>query len=187
MTQPSFARRASVFVAFCSLWVGTLVGCSKKTVDLEDLGEVKGTVTFNGKPLSHGAVQFFKDQRMTCVAAIEKDGTYQTPLVPGQFSVAIVTKIEPREIAKLVKEGPPDLVGAPEGRIPQRLATDTANAPKSVDPDSRLPTLASLLEKMPPADRSALEEVQKRFGNPAESGLKVTVTKGPNTHNFDLK
>jgi hypothetical protein len=189
MKKFPFVRQAGFLSASCCWLVVLVVGCSRETnLGVGDLGELKGTVTHNSRPVVHGAVHFYSDKGLTCVAVIEKDGTYRTPLIPGEFKVAIVTMIEPREAARLAKEGPPDLVGAPGGRIPERIPIDGKVVVKDADVEyERLPTLRSLLEKLPPADRSTLEAVQKRYSKPAESGLTVTVKKGPSTHHFDLR
>jgi hypothetical protein len=188
MSKSSFARQARVFASTCGLLLAVAAGCSKNAEpEIADLGEVKGNVTYNGKPVVLGAVQFFKSGTLTCVAVIQKDGTYQTVLVPGEFTVAIVPMIEPREAAKWAKDGPPDMVGVQGGRMPERKAPEGKELKKKSDPFDRLPTLASALAALSPSDRSDLEAVQKRYAKPAESGLKVTVVKGDNTHDFNLK
>jgi hypothetical protein len=186
MAKLFVARRLSLLVVIVGWLASAAAGCAKNNQPgLEDIGQVKGTVTCDGKPVVHGAVEFYRNGVKTCVAAIDKDGTYQTPLLEGAFKVAIVTRIEPREVARLVREGPAELVGTPGGKAPERLMTSGKPA-KTIESDDRIPTLAALLEQLPPADRDLLEAVQKRYADPATSGLSVTVQKGNNTQNFVL-
>jgi hypothetical protein len=187
MSKLYCARQASVLVAACSLWLAVIAGCTKNAeTDMGDLGELKGNVTYEGKPVVMGAVQFFKGGGMICCAVIQKDGTYNTVLVPGEFQVAIVPMIEPRDAARWAKEGPPDVAGIKGGKFPMRKAPGGSDG-KKFDPYDRLPKLDAALAALSPADKTALEQVQERFGNPEKSGLKVTVIKGDNSHNFELK
>jgi hypothetical protein len=187
MTKFSFFRQLGAPLAgYCAL-VALAAGCSTNlNKDLADLGAVKGTVTYNGKPVVHGAVKFFKDKTLTCVATIETDGTYNTVLVPSDFTVAIVTMIEPREAVKLAKEGPREMAGTAEGGLPVRQPINGVEVEKPFDPYSRLPTLAAVLQKLSPGEKSTLEAVQKRYAKPEDSGLTVKVKRGSDTHDFNL-
>jgi hypothetical protein len=161
-------------------------------LEAKDLGELKGTVTFNGKPVVFGAIQFFTDKEMSCVAFIERDGSYHCMMAPGNFKVAIVTMIEPKHAMQWAKEGPP---GAPKGGPPGPGGPGGPGGPKGhggKDPKGsevydRMPTLAKLLEGLSADERSTLETVQTRYGSIAETPLTLTVERGSNKHDFDLK
>lgn len=189
MKRLAIVRQAGVLHAACCVLAALLLGCSSSSqVAVADLGELKGTVTHTGKPVVHGAVQFFKGETLVCVATIETDGSYRTLIVPGEYKVAIVTQIEPREAAKLAREGPPELVGTVEGGAPVR--PPLGGEPEVKEPGGeydRLPTLAAVLAKLTPAERATLDAVQSRYGKADKSGLSVTVEKGLNPHDFQLQ
>jgi hypothetical protein len=183
MRKSSLAHHAGLLALAGCCSAALLLGCSSNPSS--DPAEVKGTVTYDGKPVVHGAVEFYKGGTKTWVAALEKNGSYQTALLSGEFKVAIVTRIEPRELARLVKEGTHDMVGAVGGKMPERPPTDAK--PVRTDPYANLPSLASLLEKLSAEERGTLEAVQKRYADPASSGLTATISAGSNTQDFDLK
>jgi hypothetical protein len=165
-----------------------LVGCSSGPLDVDDLGKLRGTVTYNGQPVVHGAVKFYNGGTLTCVAAIDKDGSYSTTLVPGEYTVAIDTAIEPREAAKMAREGPTEMIGRVGGRMPVRRKNEDGDVQvvKNFDPYDRLPTLDGLLATLTPDEKSRLEAVQKRYGTPEASGLTLKVRRGALAHDFAL-
>lgn len=76
-------------IAMCLL--GTLllaVGCGSDEKP-RDFGKVKGTVTFNGKPLDHGTVIFQHVEGPVSDARINPDGTYELNAAVGETRVAI--------------------------------------------------------------------------------------------------
>jgi hypothetical protein len=203
MAHFSFARQAGLLAATGCLLLALATGCKKKDPDapleMADLGDLKGKVSYNGRPVVHGAVMFFSDKGLVGVAAIEGDGSYAAKLAPGQFNVAVVTTIEPRDARMWAKEGPPGALKGPADKngppppppIPPDKGGPAAKGQghkSGGGPYDRLPTLATLLAKMDPADKSTLEAVQKQYGDVTQSGLSVTVERGSSArHDFELK
>jgi len=73
-----------------------VAGCGRKG----DYGTVRGTVTFNGQPVSEGMVVFFEPQLMVYQGArIQADGSYSVamsdgPGVPvGEYRVAVMPPV----------------------------------------------------------------------------------------------
>ena len=75
-----------------SLLLSTVSGCGSGTKS-----PVSGTVTFDGKPLASGAIQFIPDDlsKGRSEGAVIKDGSYKIPadhgLEPGSYSVSITS------------------------------------------------------------------------------------------------
>jgi hypothetical protein len=85
------------------------VGCGGR-------GNVSGKVTYNGRPLVFGTVQFEASDKTIKQANIEPDGSYSIPRVPvGEAKVA-VSSDNPRSSAfqPLQREGMP-----PPGPLPE--------------------------------------------------------------------
>src|SRR5262245_48999922 len=78
-----------VAVTFCLLGsIALTAGCGPKEKPL-NYGKIKGTVTWNGKPLDHGTVIFQHLEGPATEARINPDGTYETNAVVGETKVAI--------------------------------------------------------------------------------------------------
>lgn len=65
--------------------IGSLIGCSKSNLDLV---QVRGTVTYQGKPLKMGTVTFMptdakRDLVRPAMSGIAADGTYELRTVPN--------------------------------------------------------------------------------------------------------
>jgi hypothetical protein len=162
-----------------------MLGCSSAPPDIKDMATVKGSVTYGGKPVPYAGVHFYKGELLRCIARVEA-GSYETLLLPGDYNVAIVTMIEPKELQKLVMEGPPDLIGVEGGRIPERRKADGVQPENAPDPASRFPTLSAVMGKMSAGDRAIMEAVQKKYAKPDSSGLNLKVIKGEINHDFEL-
>jgi len=74
------ASRLVLTLLFFALFLGA-VGCGRG--DLPDLGEVRGTVTLDGKPLAGVNVQFFPDAGRPAVGTTQNDGSYQLMYTHG--------------------------------------------------------------------------------------------------------
>ena len=64
-----------------------LAGCVN-----EDAGmvPVKGKVTYRGKPVPNGTINFIPDEQRTSYAEIQPDGTYSLLAFPGTHKVVVV-------------------------------------------------------------------------------------------------
>jgi hypothetical protein len=194
-----------LMLAVCCL-AALLASCRGKPSDapltMEDLGQVSGQVTYNGVPVKHGALFFFSPKALICVAPIEGDGSYKARIMPGDFTVGVVTTIEPKDAYRFANEGPP---GTPKGDLskggaampqdggqgpgapggPPKAGGPDGKGPK-LDPYDRYPSLASVKEKMTAEDRNNLDAVQRKYGEAAQSGLTITIHRGTQTKDFRL-
>jgi hypothetical protein len=98
--------RPAVALALLTL---AAVGCAGR-------GDVSGKVTYKGKPLVFGTVQFEASDKTIKQANIEKDGSYSIPGVPvGEAKVA-VSSLNPQssDFQPLQREGQPPPKPRPE-------------------------------------------------------------------------
>ncbi|HEX6961089.1 MAG TPA: hypothetical protein VF175_04430, partial [Lacipirellula sp.] len=57
----------------------------------EPVTEVHGTITFNGKPVTAGLINFQAEGGQPLGGEIQSDGTYRYELPPGEYQVRIDT------------------------------------------------------------------------------------------------
>jgi hypothetical protein len=70
---------------------------------------VSGTITFQGKPVTSGLINFMQENSRPMGGGIHADGNYQFELPPGKYLVRIDT---PPSVPEGWKEGdPPSLLG----------------------------------------------------------------------------
>src|SRR5262245_25516478 len=75
----------SLSLAVCFLLLVFATGCGGSTAS------VSGTVTFDGKPLKHGAVTFDpEDGKAQTAGSLIENGAYSTKLKPGRYRVTVV-------------------------------------------------------------------------------------------------
>jgi hypothetical protein len=55
---------------------------------------VRGTVTYDGEPLSNSAVSFFPPRGRPVTAAVNDQGQYDTELAPGEYVVTVNVGVE---------------------------------------------------------------------------------------------
>jgi hypothetical protein len=124
-----------------------------------ETGEVSGQVTYSGQPLTHGTVQFFCQDQQIISRLINGDGTYSVPELPlGAAKIAVVTH-------------PP----IPNGYARPQTLPPSKDAPKLGEPArGRLPEGAKYVP------------IPYRYGNPDQSGLAVTVSKGNQIFDISL-
>src|SRR4051812_11203496 len=77
-------------IASCLL--AEIAGCGKPKQAIQNRATVSGMVTFDGKPLPAGVVQFQSTERTVTTSANIYDGTYTTDRAPlGKNTVTIDT------------------------------------------------------------------------------------------------
>lgn len=92
MHLTSRRRQTAVFAYVASICSMPFIGCGGSGNDYQ---AVSGVVTFQGKPIQEGAIQFFTlgDQPVVCGGAMIRDGAYELPrdhgLPPGAYLVRI--------------------------------------------------------------------------------------------------
>jgi hypothetical protein len=141
-------------IAAASLAVLAVAGCGK-----DPTGSIKGTVTFQDKPLPSGTITFlFHGGRGVESARILPDGTYSLPAVPLGESLVTVQTPDPRRLPQALRkalDGP---------------GTENATAVAKRD-------AAVIVPSVP---------IPKRYNDPGTSGLTYTVGQGENLHDFEL-
>jgi hypothetical protein len=119
---------------------------------------VSGEVTYKGSPVRGGTVTFHSQDAGSYKVMIHPDGTYSgTDLPAGEMLATIET-----ESAKTIAD--------------KSAYGDYENYKLSPPPDGRKTTSTS----------GQYVEIPEKYANKNRSGLKVTLTSGRQTHNFDL-
>jgi hypothetical protein len=107
----SFSREVGLVLALSSL---AFVGCGGD----DDLKAVSGTVTYQGKPVQDGLINFVAQGSRPFGGSIEADGTYSVELPPGDYQVRVDT---PPQFPPGFKEGDP-LPKLPPRQVPEKFA-----------------------------------------------------------------
>jgi hypothetical protein len=92
-------------------------GCSSDE-PVYQYGKVRGTVTYQGKPLDHGRVIFQHASGPAVDARINPDGTYELNAVVGETRVAVDCRKPDRQLGGVRKELIPG-----ESLIPEKLSS----------------------------------------------------------------
>lgn len=113
---------ALVAIGLCS----TLAGCGS------GVGELHGTVRYNGKPLEQGNIQFLARDGIPRTARIGPNGAFSVSLPAGSAKVMVVS-VDERQLGRFtsamagrgaagVRSAPPRMPKGNFSRIPQRYA-----------------------------------------------------------------
>ena len=155
--------RAVILMA-ASLLAG---GCGTST------GTVTGKVRYNGKPLSHGSVSFLPESgKGAFVARIKEDGSYTIEKVPaGKVKIVVNAGASSR--------------GDPREAMMQQ-AMKSNGIELSEEARKSMPSTFKDAAKGPQPSRPIIS-IPKRYSDPEKSGLELTVTGGPQTHDIELK
>lgn len=94
-----------------------LAGCGSQE-PVYEYGKVRGTVTYQGKPLDHGRVIFQHAAGPAVDARINPDGTYELNAVVGETRVAIDCRKPDRQLGGVRQELIPG-----ESLIPEKLSS----------------------------------------------------------------
>jgi hypothetical protein len=89
----SLTRRHPARAALLAVLLATLTGCGS------GLGEVSGTVRYNGKPLPFGTIQFLGQDGIPYAGQIQPGGTF-TALVPVGEAKVIVSCIDEARLSR---------------------------------------------------------------------------------------
>ena len=135
----------------------TAIGCGG------GVGDVTGTVTYKGKPLDGGSVQY-RSGGKTIASEISKDGKYSIAGVPAGAALVAVSYVDPR---------------ATDHFRAVSAASKSGGAGRG---DKEAP--ASALSKVDP---TTFNKVPDKYNDFNGSGLTFEVKKGPNTNDIDLK
>lgn len=100
------------------LFTACLLGGCGSGEPVYEYGKVKGTVTYQGKPLDHGRVVFQHHLGPAVDARINPDGTYELNAVLGETRVAVDCRKPDRQLGGVRKELIPG-----ESLIPEELSS----------------------------------------------------------------
>lgn len=141
-----------VFLGVATVF-GIAGGCSNES----SMGNVQGTVTYDGKPLKHGAIIFEVDGNRPAYGQIEEGQivnvstfTANDGVPVGEAKVAVNSVSEPGSGNGSGPSGPSDRPGETGGIV------------------------------------AGKNQLPLRYANPATSGLTATITAGENDLSFDL-
>jgi hypothetical protein len=179
--QMKFPAR-SVCLLVSLLLVG-VVGCggAKK-------GKVEGKVTYDGKRVTFGKVNFIPKGKGTAVTAeIDSEGHYSVDKVPvGEVTITVETgKLEAkmRELTQQIAQ-----MGS-VGQIPKdatsRMKKDQKAPEIDTGGDERTNRLKDLKEQLEKIKKGV--EVPEAYSKAETSGVTYTVETGDQTHDIELK
>ena len=146
------------------LGMGALQGCSKGTSSRGPaVGSLAGKVTYKGKALTGGNLILKNKEKGDSVIQINADGTFEGNAIPVGETVAVAVDTEP------VKGW---LEGARKGKAMKFDAKDIEKIKASKgDPLKFAEDPFKGMEYVP---------IPKKYTNPLESGLSVTIKEGKN-------
>jgi hypothetical protein len=152
----------NLWAILVTIFLGVSLGCTPPT------GKVSGQVTYQGKPVPGGAVQFLvlrkRDQQQPAGSMeLDRDGKFQMELPVGEIWVGI----DNREF-----EPTPELMAAvpPGGDLPPEVQKALAEAPKAP---------AKVSERW--------MQLPEKCYLPETSGLSFKVVKGEQSVQIDIK
>lgn len=87
-----------------------VTGCGKRT------GEVSGTVSYQGQPVSSGSVTFFDKNNQVVGSSVITAGKYKVQQVPvGAVTITVISAPPPSKVKKGTAPPDKDAVSADEG------------------------------------------------------------------------
>ena len=173
--------RRTIFVVL-SLWgVASVGGCGPQHG--MTLGQVKGRVLFEGKPVTRGTVMFLPEgEGATAMAVIDAEGNYVMETAePGDGAVVglhkvAVTGLDPTPIAKPAEPLDNESEETPE--TPKNMMTAKLKAVTPPAKKKKRPSADSFTDRSGVTFRYL---VPKRFSNVETSSLTAKVANGSNT------
>lgn len=157
-------------------------GCSKNP---NAPAKISGKITKNGSPVTAGTISFASESNGSVTVGIRSDGTYEATELPvGDFVVTIETESAnpDNKKAQEYKGGGQDSNNSKYGvrygpggggGMPKAKEHDTA-AEVSPRPDSA------------PATSGSYVKISRKYADPTQSNLSVTLKRGSNKKDFDL-
>jgi hypothetical protein len=133
MSPCQLTRRAASIVVVVLIG-GAQLGCGGGAGNSTT---VRGTISYNGKPVTFGAINFFRAGTRPLGGAINSDGSYECQLPLGEYQVRVDT---PPPLPPNYKEGDP--IPQTPRPVPEKYAsfatselkaTITAESPQQLD------------------------------------------------------
>jgi hypothetical protein len=153
-------RTGGCFLTGCLLLLALAAdGCSRAP------GNLSGKISYNGKPLAVGSVLLIGVDAQPRTAWIEADGSYHFDDVPvGEAKLAVYS---------------------PDPDLAERTRSQTKTKPGPKKAKRVRPTPSS--SEVSADDRRKWFAIPSKYGDVEHSGLRVTITSGPNTFQIEMK
>lgn len=82
-------QRVCRLICLAPMLIG-LAGCGEASTSQA----VTGTVSYQGAPLTNGALAFYPAEGRPIQAAIQSDGAYEADLPPGEYRVTVIVGVD---------------------------------------------------------------------------------------------
>jgi hypothetical protein len=139
--------------------LAVLVGCGKGGPTPSSL---KGKVLYKGEPVTGGMITFYGKDMGAYPVQINPDGTYEKSGLPtGELTVCVET----------------------ETLNPTRPSMGNYGGPKGKNMGDSTPEAM----KNQPSDKGKYVKIPRKYSTPKDSDLKVTLDKGENLKDLELK
>lgn len=140
------------------------IGCGSS----DERANVKGKVTFAGKPLTAGTVMFYGEDNRTGSTSIDTEGNYEITDAPlGEVQITVT-------VPKLPPGGMRTMMPGPRMKKDQK----DSGSVNPEDPSQRIAIMGKMPKKVVP--------IPDKFSTTDKSGLKYTVKKGNQTFDITL-
>jgi len=134
-------------------------------------GDVRGRVTYRGKPLRLGDVMVVGSDSLAYYGQIKEDGTYLVRGVACGPARLAVDSPDPRA----------------DGLARRRQKSGRPQLPAKLEKIHGVKLPARSRSEPPKADAGKWFAIPRRYGSHETSGLTLTVGRGNNAHDIDLK
>ena len=155
--------RRSMLPLLACLLIASASGCAKSS-------RVYGTVKFQGKPLTYGAVVFMAANNQNYPADIRPDGTFEVHGVPYGPTRVVVQLPAPRPASRPQPANRKDAGGKAEAK-----RDDTAKMSRMPAPPEGGPAIPKNQSLIPP-----------HYGQPDSSGLSLEISLEDTEYNIEL-
>jgi len=103
----------------CLSICAVLTGCGDRE------GDITGTVTFDGQPVSSGSITFVNPETGARGGGVIRDGSFQTKLQPGKYQVSVTAAKKAGKKTQKGFDGKDEVIELTEEMIPEWYNTKT--------------------------------------------------------------
>jgi hypothetical protein len=159
-----------VLVFLPCLCLGLAAGCSKNP---SAPAQVSGTVTYKGSPVTGGNLTFYTENAGTYSVALDENGKYTGYDFPAADAIVTV-ETESLNPAKKQVEYKGQVTGGPKYGRPPGGPVKAKGMPLSPPPEGAVTTNVKYVR------------IPAKYADKASSPLRVTLSAGGQTHDFEL-